>query len=32
MQRRRRKKKSGAEAHDLEKPQVLKGLISCERW
>jgi hypothetical protein len=27
MQRRRRKKKSGAEAHGLEKPQVLRGLI-----
>jgi hypothetical protein len=24
---RRRKKKSGAEAHGLEKPQVLRGLI-----
>ena len=23
---------SGAEAHGLEKPQVLRGLISCGRW
>ena len=30
MQRRRKKKKSGAEAHGLEKPQVLKGLIDKE--
>ena len=29
---RRRKKKSRAEAHGLEKPQVLRGLISCGRW
>jgi hypothetical protein len=28
----RRRKKSGAEAHDLEKPKVLRGLISCGRW
>ena len=27
---RRRKKKSGAEAHGLEKPQVLRGLIDVE--
>jgi hypothetical protein len=26
----RRKKKSGAEAHGLEKPQVLRGLIEVE--
>jgi hypothetical protein len=32
MQKRRKMKKSGAEAHGLEKPQVLRGLISCERW
>ena len=30
MQRRRKKKKSGAEAHSLEKPQVLRGLIDVE--
>jgi hypothetical protein len=29
---RRRKKESRAEAHGLEKPQVLRGLISCGRW
>jgi hypothetical protein len=29
MQRRRRKK-GGAEAHGLEKPQVLRGLINVE--
>jgi hypothetical protein len=29
---RKRKKKSRAEAHDLEKPQVLRGLIDVERW
>jgi hypothetical protein len=28
--KRRRKKKSGAEAHGLEKPQVLRGLIDVE--
>jgi hypothetical protein len=28
----RRKKKSRAEAHGLEKPQVIKGLIRCGRW
>jgi hypothetical protein len=28
IQKRRKKKKSGAEAHGLEKPQVLRGLIS----
>jgi hypothetical protein len=28
----RRTKKSGAETHDLEKQQVLRGLISCGRW
>ena len=28
----RGKKKSGAEANGLEKPQVLRGLISCRRW
>ena len=27
---RRRKKKSGTVAHDLEKPQVLRGLIDGE--
>ena len=32
IQKRRKKKKSGAEAHGLEKPQVLRGLISCGRW
>jgi hypothetical protein len=34
MQRRRKTKmkKSGAEAHGLEKQQVLRGLISCGRW
>jgi hypothetical protein len=30
MQGRRKKKKSGAEAHGLEKPQVLRGLIDVE--
>jgi hypothetical protein len=30
MQRRRKKKKSGAEAHGLEKPQVVRGLIDVE--
>ena len=30
MQRRRKKKKSRAEAHGLEKPQVLRGLIDVE--
>jgi hypothetical protein len=25
-------KKSRAEAHGLEKPKVLRGLISCGRW
>jgi hypothetical protein len=30
MQRRRRKKKSRAEAQGLEKPQVLRGLIDVE--
>ena len=29
---RRRKEKSGAEAHGLEKVQVLRGLIRCGRW
>ena len=29
---RRKKEKSGAEAHGLEKLQVLRGLISSERW
>ena len=29
---RKRKKKSAAEAHGLEKPQVLRGLIRWERW
>jgi hypothetical protein len=29
-QRRRRKKKSRAEVNDLEKPQVLRGLIDVE--
>jgi hypothetical protein len=28
----RRKKKSGAEVHGLEKPQVLRVLIECGRW
>ena len=28
---RRRKKKSYAEAHGLEKPQVLRGFIRCDR-
>jgi hypothetical protein len=32
MLRRRKKKKSIAEAHGLEKPQVLRGLIRCGRW
>jgi hypothetical protein len=31
-QRRRRKEKSRAEAHGLEKLQVLRGLINCGRW
>ena len=30
MQRRREKEKSRAEAHGLEKPQVLRGLIDVE--
>jgi hypothetical protein len=30
MQRRRKKKKSRAEAHGLEKPQDLRGLIDVE--
>jgi hypothetical protein len=30
--RRKKKKKSRAEVHGLEKPQVLRGLISCGRW
>ena len=30
MQRRRKKEKSRAEAHGLEKPQVLRDLISVE--
>jgi hypothetical protein len=30
MQRRRKKKKSRAEAHGLEKPQVLRGLRDVE--
>jgi hypothetical protein len=29
---RRRKEKSRAEAHGLEKLQVLRTLISCGRW
>jgi hypothetical protein len=29
---RRRKKKSRAKAHGLEKLQVLRGLIRCGRW
>jgi hypothetical protein len=29
---RRKKKKSRVEAHGLEKPQVLRGLIRCGRW
>jgi hypothetical protein len=28
----RKKKKSRAEAHGLEKPQVLRGHKSCGRW
>ena len=32
MQRLKNKKKSGVEAHGLEKPQVLRGLINCGRW
>jgi hypothetical protein len=32
MQWRKKKQQSGAEAHGLEKPQVLRGLISCGRW
>ena len=31
-QRRRKKEKSGAEAHGLEKLQVLRGPISSESW
>ena len=31
-QKRRKKEKIGAEAHGLEKLQVLRGLISCGRW
>jgi hypothetical protein len=31
-QGRRKKEKSGAEAHGLEKLQVLRGLINCGRW
>ena len=31
-QRKRKKEKSRAGAHGLEKPQVLRGLISCGRW
>jgi hypothetical protein len=27
-----RKKKRGGEAQDLEKLQLLRGLISCGRW
>jgi hypothetical protein len=30
MQRRRKKRKSRAEAHGLEKPQVLRGLVDKE--
>jgi hypothetical protein len=30
--RKRKKEKSGAEAHGLEKLQVLRGLISCGTW
>ena len=30
--RRRKKEKSGAEAHGLEKLQVLRGPISSESW
>jgi hypothetical protein len=30
MQKRRKKKKSGAEAHGLENPQVIRGLIDVE--
>jgi hypothetical protein len=29
---RRRKEKSGVEAHSLEKLQILRGLINCGRW
>jgi hypothetical protein len=32
IQRRRKTKKSGAEAHGPEKLQVLRGLIRCGRW
>jgi hypothetical protein len=32
MQRRRKREKCRAEAHCLEKLQVLRGLISCGRW
>jgi hypothetical protein len=32
VERRRKKEKSRAEAHGLEKLQVLRGLISCGRW
>jgi hypothetical protein len=31
-QRRRNEEKSRAEAHGLEKLQVLRGLMSCGRW
>ena len=31
-QRRRKKKTSGAEAHGLEKPHVLRVLINFGRW
>jgi hypothetical protein len=31
-QRRRKNEKSRAEAHGLEKLQLLRGLISCARW
>jgi hypothetical protein len=31
-QRSRMKEKSRAEAHGLEKLQVLRGLLSCGRW
>jgi hypothetical protein len=31
-QKRRKKEKIGAEAHGLEKLQVLRDLISCGRW
>jgi hypothetical protein len=32
MQRRRKREKSRAEAHDLEKLQVLRGLRSWAKW